>query len=390
MPGIFEGLRILELANVLAGPSVGQFFAELGAQVIKIENPRTRGDVTRSWRLSSEKDEWTNSAYFSAVNSGKYSVGLDLKNANHFKVFLELVSKSDMLISSYKPGDAEKLSIDYKSLKSVNSKLIYGQITGYGKDNPKVGYDAILQAETGFMFMNGEVGGKSLKMPVALIDILAAHQLKEALLIAYIHLLKSGEGSNVSVSLLDTAISSLANQATNYLIAKHNPVKMGAEHPNIAPYGSMFTCKNGEQIVLAIGNDQQFKTLCSIIGIAEIAEQKEFVTNAERVKNRSKLNTILQKAIQNLVFEDVIHLLNQQKIPAGKLQSVAEVFDSGIANHLLLKSNLETVGLRNFIAESNIFEQISHLSPPPAFNQDFRYVLSRFLHYSEHEIDLLN
>lgn len=390
MPGIFEELRILELANVLAGPSVGQFFAELGAQVIKIENPRTFGDVTRSWRLSSETDEWANSAYFSAINSGKYSLGLDLKNPSHMKVFLELVSKSDMLISSYKPGDAEKLSIDYESLKSENSKLIYGQITGYGNDNLKVGYDAILQAESGFMFMNGEPGGKSLKMPVALIDILAAHQLKEALLVAYIHQLKTGGGSKVTVSLLDTAISSLANQATNYLIAQHNPVKMGAEHPNIAPYGSVFSCINGEQIVLAIGTDKQFKTLSAIIGISEIADQKEFETNAGRVKHRKELNVIIQQAFSNLQFEGIISQLNERKIPAGKLQSVAEVFDSGIANHLLLKSNLQTVGLRNFVAKSDIFEETSHIAPPPTYNQDFRFVLSSILHYSEHEIDQLS
>lgn len=390
MSGIFEGLRVLESANVLAGPSVGQFFAELGAQVIKVENPRTKGDVTRSWRLPSETDEWNNSAYFSAVNSGKLSIALDLTSSAHFKIFLEFVSKSDILISSYKPGDAEKLHIDYESLKSVNPKLIYGQITGYGNDNPKVGYDAILQAESGFMYMNGEPGGNSLKMPVALVDILAAHQLKEAILLAHIRLLKTGEGSMVSVSLLDTAIASLANQATNYLLAKHNPVKMGAEHPNIAPYGSIFQCKNDEQIVLAIGTDKQFKVLCEIIGTPNLAERDEYKTNSQRVKNRESLNSELKKIFATLLFEDINKQLNEQKIPAGKLQSVAEVFTSGIADHLVLKSNLQAVGLRNFVAESEFLENSPHISPPPLLNQDFRYVLSRVLHYSDHEIDLLS
>ncbi len=389
MPGIFEGLRVIELANVLAGPSVGQFFAELGAQVIKVENPATRGDVTRSWKLASEVNDELNSAYFSAINSGKVSIALDLKNAKHFKVLMELVSKSNMLISSYKPGDAEKLAIDHLSLQKVNSNLIYGQITGYGDDDPKVGYDAILQAETGFMFMNGEPGGKSIKMPVALIDILAAHQLKEALLIAYIHHLKTGEASRVSVSLLDAAISSLANQATNYLIAGHNPVKMGADHPNIAPYGSVFQCKSGEQVVLAIGTDMQFKALCAVLLIPEIAELSEFMHNSARVTNRKKLDGLLQNSFSKVHFERIILQLNAHKIPAGRLQSVQEVLNSGVADHLLIKSNLQTVGLRNFVAESEVISKNSHISPPPAYNQDFHYVLSDILHYSAQEISQL-
>jgi crotonobetainyl-CoA:carnitine CoA-transferase CaiB-like acyl-CoA transferase len=386
MLGIFEGLRVLELANVLAGPSVGQFFAELGAQVVKIENPQTNGDVTRSWKLMGEAKEGSISAYFSAVNSGKLSIALDLKDPSHFLVFLDLVQKSDILISSYKPGDAERLNIDYNALKELNPKLIYGAITGYGSNNPKVGYDAILQAESGFMFMNGEPGGNSIKMPVALIDVLAAHQLKEALLLAYIHQLKTGVGSKVSVSLLDTAIVSLVNQATNYLIAKHDPVKMGSEHPNIAPYGSIFHCKDGEQIVLAIGTDKQFQTLCNIIRMPELANQVDFKKNANRVNNRSLLNDKLQKAFSKLIFTVIINQLNEHKIPAGKLRSVAEVFDSRNADHLVLQSDLKAVGLRNFVGESEFLHKLPHISPPPAFNQHFQFVLRHILQYSDLQI----
>lgn len=225
MPPIFQNLRVIELANVLAGPSVGQFFAELGAEVIKIENPKTKGDVTRSWKLKSEDSESSISAYFSAANSGKKSIALDLWNQEDLSILYKLIDKSDIVIASYKAGDAEKLRVDYESLKAINPKIIYGQITGYGDEDERVGYDAIIQAESGFMSMNGEQGGSSLKMPVALVDVLAAHHLKEAILLAYINLLKNNEGSKVSVSLFESAIASLANQATNYLIAGHNPQK---------------------------------------------------------------------------------------------------------------------------------------------------------------------
>jgi crotonobetainyl-CoA:carnitine CoA-transferase CaiB-like acyl-CoA transferase len=176
---MLEGLKVLELASVLAGPGVGQFFAELGAEVIKVENVRTGGDVTRSWKLASENEGEDRSAYFCSVNWGKKSLAIDLTSDYGKEVVKQLAVKADIIIASYKPGDAEKLGVAYSQLKKINPKLIYGQITGYGSDNPNVGYDAVIQAESGFMDMNGEVGGDPLKMPVALIDVLAGHQLKE-------------------------------------------------------------------------------------------------------------------------------------------------------------------------------------------------------------------
>src|SRR5688500_3344177 len=163
---MFENLRVLELASVLAGPSVGQFFAELGAEVIKVENTLTFGDVTRTWKLKEENTD-DRSTYFSAVNWGKKSIGIDLTSEKGKEIVYELVQQSDIVIASYKPGDAGKLGVDYKSLAAVNPQIIYGQITGFGSNNPRVGYDAVIQAEAGFMYMNGEPGGNSLKVPVA-------------------------------------------------------------------------------------------------------------------------------------------------------------------------------------------------------------------------------
>ncbi len=213
-------LKVLELASVLAGPSVGQFFAELGAEVIKIENPRNGGDVTRLWKTPGEPTD-DRSAYFCSCNWGKKSVALDLTIHRDIEIVRKLAAKSDIVIASYKPGDAEKLGVSYQQLRTHNERLIYGQITGYGSDDDRVGYDAVIQAEAGFMALNGEHEGPATKMPVALIDVLAAHHLKEGLLLALLTRERTKEGSVVEVSLVQTAVASLANQATNWLVGKN-------------------------------------------------------------------------------------------------------------------------------------------------------------------------
>src|SRR5690606_21180495 len=266
-----KDLVVLELASVLAGPGVGQFFAELGAEVIKVENIRTSGDVTRSWRL---KDETTDdrSAYFCAVNWGKQSIAVDLTHSSGRNIVHQLAARADVVIASYKPGDATRLGVDYDTLSQVNPALIYGEITGYGPHDPRVGYDAILQAEAGFMSMNGEPGATSLKMPVALVDILAGHQLKEGLLVAMIEKASSGRGRKVEVSLRDAAVASLVNQGTNYLVGRTVPGKEGSAHPNIAPYGDVFITADNREIILAVGTDQQFRQLCKVLDASELLE----------------------------------------------------------------------------------------------------------------------
>src|SRR5688572_22115958 len=198
---MFENLKVLELASVLAGPGVGQFFAELGATVLKVENPKTSGDVTRSWKAAGEQTD-DRSAYFCAVNWGKQSIVINLDSAEGQRIVHKLAEQCDIVIASYKPNDAEKIRVDYQTLRRLNASLIYGSITGYGPNEPRVGYDAVIQAEAGFMFLNGEPGRSSLKMPVALIDILAGHQLKEGILLALLRRQKTGEGALIEVSLL--------------------------------------------------------------------------------------------------------------------------------------------------------------------------------------------
>ena len=212
------GLKVIELVNVLTGPSVGNMLSEHGSEVIKIENILTEGDATRKWKLSEESSDTDISAYFSCANWGKKSLALNLKTEAGLEIVHRHVRGSDIVISSYKPGDAEKLKVDYATLKKINPRLIYGQVTGYGTKNPRPGYDAIIQAESGFIHMNGETEGKPSKMPIALMDLLAAHQLIEGILLAFLDREKTGMGRFIEVSLFQAGIAALANQAANWLV----------------------------------------------------------------------------------------------------------------------------------------------------------------------------
>jgi crotonobetainyl-CoA:carnitine CoA-transferase CaiB-like acyl-CoA transferase len=232
-------LTVIELSTVLAGPSVGMFFAELGAKVIKIEHP-TIPDVTRSWKLPYEQHDVPVSAYFSSVNYGKSYLTLNLLDTDDYSNFIELIKNADILLTNFKRGDDHKLGIETKKLQQLNKRLIIGKISGFGEESDRVAYDLILQAETGFMSMNGTTDSGPVKMPVALIDILAGHQLKEGILLALMDRQLTGKGSEVSVSLYDAAVCSLANQASNFLMTGHIAKRMGSLHPNIAPYGELF------------------------------------------------------------------------------------------------------------------------------------------------------
>lgn len=375
---MFQDIKVLELASVLAGPSVGQFFAELGATVIKVENSRTDGDVTRSWKSAGEQTD-DRSAYFCSVNWGKKSIALDLTSAEGKRIVQQLAAKSDIVIASYKPGDAEKLGVAFEQLSTNNKQLIYGQITGYGSTDARVGYDAVIQAESGFMFMNGEPGGAALKMPVALIDILAGHQLKEALLIALLKREKTGEGCLVEVSLIQTAIASLVNQATNFLVAGKIPQKQGSIHPNIAPYGEVFKTSDGKELLLAVGNDKQFKDLCVVLGKPQIAENILYTSNYTRVLNRVSLNGELKVLISTQASDNLLPQLQQLKIPAGIIQDVAQALALPQANSLLLQGeNLR--GVKTFVADfcfSNFRSVNIKLTDPPHLGEHTTEILTQ-------------
>ncbi|WP_235183920.1 CaiB/BaiF CoA transferase family protein [Hymenobacter sp. IS2118] len=366
----FAGLRVLELASVLAGPQVGQFFAELGAEVLKVESPA--GDVTRTWKTSAETaapaaDDATVSAYFSASNWGKKSLVLDLTTAAGQTSLHGIAATADIVLASYKPGDAEKLGAGYTTLSSANPRLIYGHLTGYGPDTARAGYDAVLQAEAGFMHLNAPGPGQlPQKMPVAMVDLLAAHQLKEGLLTALYQRERTGRGAAVHVSLLDSALSALANQAATYLVTGHDPQPLGSGHPSIVPYGTVYRAANGRRLVLAVGSDGQFRQLCAALEQPDWAADFRFGTNAARVTHRAALEALLTARIAAVDGDALLAALERRAVPAGAVRTVGEALAQPPAQRMLLPgAEAVSAGLRTVAFGSSTWGRVRHLSAPP-------------------------
>lgn len=392
--GLLSGLTVIELGSVLACPAVGMFMAELGARVIKIENITTRGDVTRSWKLPSELAENDISAYFSCVNWGKESLVIDLSQPDGQKILHDLIAYTDIVLVNYKAGDAKKLKADYDTLRTIKQNLIYGHITGYGLDDPRTGYDAVIQAESGFTFINGEPDGGPIKLPVAFMDLLAAHQLKEGLLLALLKRERTGQGEYVAVSLLQAGIASLVNQASNWLVGNTIPTRMGSDHPNIAPYGTIFRTADDKLIVLAVGSDRQFAKLCMQLGQAELAEDRRFSNNQHRVQNRQELNNILGKLIGKQERQILLDAMERDHVPAGAVNNMAEVFSCPQAEALIVKNqldkNAEIRAVHSVVFHFQQQEAVQKkLAAPPRFGQHSRSLMADTLGYSPEQIDTL-
>ncbi len=386
-PGPLSGLRVLELASILAGPLTGQFLAELGAEVIKVENPATGGDPTRGWWLRGEDHAAEVSAYFSCANWGKQSLALDLASPAGLAVIDALVARSDIVLQSFKPGDDRKLGLDAERLLTLNPKLIVGRISAYGSADARPGFDAIIQAESGFTFLNGTPDGPPVKMPVALVDLLAAHQLKEAILLALLAQARGdATGRVLDVSLLDAAIASLANQASNYLVAGQVPQRMGSEHPNIVPYGAVFRLSDGAELVLAVGTDRQWLALATTLGLEALGADPRFVTNQGRVQHRAELGAALDTAFAVLDRATADKLLRASRVPFGFVNDMREVFAQPQAEPLLLEGG-GLQGVRSFVAQG-LFRALP-LLPPPAFNADGAAVLRRVLGYDDERLTAL-
>ena len=343
MSDFFKDLKVVEIASVLAGPSVGMFFSEMGSTVIKIENKKSKGDVTRSWKLPSEDKDVKISAYFCSVNYNKEYQFLDLMNKEDLLKVKTYVSEADIVILNFKKGDDIKFGLDYESLTNTNPNLIYGTINGFGEESERVAYDLILQAETGFMSMNGTPESGPVKMPVALIDVLAGHQLKEGLLVALIDRIKTGNGRKVSVSLYESAIASLANQATNWLMGNHVAKRIGSTHPNICPYGELFYTNDNQQITFAIGSSKQFNNLCDILDLSHLTSDKMFIDNFSRVKNRVALEKLIAKKVNKWNSTDLIEKLHKRFVPVAKINTIDEVFKSTEAQAMILNEEIDGV-----------------------------------------------
>ncbi|QKG58834.1 CoA transferase [Hymenobacter sp. BRD128] len=367
-------MRVLELAAVLAGPQVGQFFAELGADVLKIEPPT--GDVTRTWRTPGDAPDSSVSAYFAASNWGKASLVLDLTEPEAQAALHRLATEADVLLLSYKPGDAEKLGVGYAALSAANPRLIYAHLTGYGPASPRVGYDAVLQAETGFMHLNAaSPADPPQKMPVALIDLLAAHQLKEGILTALYQREKTGRGALLSVSLLDSALASLANQGATWLVTGHDPRPLGSGHPGIVPYGTVYRTADGQRLVLAIGTDAQFRQLCLVLMRPRWADEPRFATNPARVRHRAALEELLLVRIAELNGATLLHELARLGVPAGAVRTVGEALSQEAAQAMLLPPQSPAfpfAGLRTVAFRSSVWPVVGQLAPPPGLAPDYQ------------------
>lgn len=337
---MFQGLKIIELAGVMAGPAAGSFFSELGADVVKIENPRTGGDITRQWKLPSENPAAPASAYFAAVNWRKLHLFLDLEDPTNLEQVYGMIRQADVMICNWKKGDAEKFKLDHATVAALNPGIIYANINGFGDEEDRVAFDVVLQAETGWMFMNGTPTSPPVKLPVAIIDLFAAHQLKEGILTALIRRYKTGKGSRVSVSLFDTAVSALANQAANYITAGHIPQRIGSLHPNIAPYGEILACKDGTQVVLAIGSDRQFRNLCTVLGCPQLADDERYAHNTARVHNRNTLIGDLQSRVQSFDGDVFLKACQEAHVPVGAIRDLQQVFALPSAQDLILSDDV--------------------------------------------------
>lgn len=337
-----SSLKIIDLSTVLAGPSVGSFFAELGAEVIKIEHPKHK-DVTRSWKLPTENETTTVSAYFSSVNYKKQYRFLNLTQSKDYQEFLEILKDADVVLMNFKTSSQVKLKITDEALWEVNPALLIGKISGYGQNSSRVAYDLILQADTGFMSMNGTPDSGPVKMPVALIDVMAAHQLKEGILLALLEQSRQDkkQGRVIHVSLYDAAISALANQASNYLMEKHTPQRQGSLHPNIAPYGEIFITKDSQKITFAIGSDLHFKKLISYLGMPNLAEDELFLHAQNRVVNRTELEKLLQKKIKNFNAEKILTDMENLAVPCAKIKNLQNVFESKQAENMIREEQIE-------------------------------------------------
>lgn len=322
-----EGLRVVELARILAGPFAGQTLADLGAEVIKVE--ARNGDDTRGWGPPFiDHDGESSAAYFHSCNRGKASITIDLTNADDQQRLKELIISSDILVENFKVGGLKKYGFDYESVKSINPALIYCSITGFGQTGPyahRAGYDYIIQGMSGFMSITGESGGMPQRAGVAVTDLFTGLYATTAILSALHMRNNTGQGQHIDMALLDCAVSVMVNQAMNFMSTGVSPERVGNIHPNLCPY-QVFECSDGH-IIIAVGNDGQFARLCSILDLENLSQNPLFVTNKQRVLNRNQLTSKLSAAIRLMEKNTLLKLCEDKNVPAGPINTMEEVFN---------------------------------------------------------------
>ncbi|MGV3655075.1 MAG: CaiB/BaiF CoA transferase family protein [Noviherbaspirillum sp.] len=402
MAGALSHIRVLDLSRILAGPWAGQILADLGADVIKVERPGA-GDDTRGWGPPYLKDESGRdtdvAAYYLCANRNKQSVTIDITQPAGQDLVRRLAAQSDVVLENFKLGGLKQYGLDYASLKAVNPKLVYCSITGFGQDGPyaaRAGYDFLIQGLGGLMSLTGvpegEPGAGPMKAGVALTDILTGLYATVAVLAALAHRdrdgYRSGDGQHIDLALLDVQVACLANQAMNYLATGKPPVRLGNAHPSIVPYQDFPTADG--YMILAVGNDGQFKRLCESAGCPEMAADARFATNKARVENRATLIPLLKQRTVVRNTAEWIALLEQAGVPCGPINTLADVFADPqvVARRLKIDMPHPEAGTVPLVASPIRLSEtpVEYRNPPPGLGEHTEEVLGRLLGLGQHEV----
>lgn len=383
-PGALNGVKLLDLSRILAGPTCTQLLGDLGAMVLKIENPKTGGDDTRQWGPPYVSDSAGNptdlSAYFMAANRNKRSVAVDIATTDGQQLIRRLAAEADILIENFKPGGLAKYGLDYASLKEAHPRLIYCSISGYGQTGPnshKPGYDLMAQGYGGIMSLTGEPDGAPMKAGVGIADVMCGMYACVGILAALRHRDQTGEGQQIDVALVDAQIAWLINEGVNYLTTGALPQRRGNNHPNIVPYGVYETADG--HVILAVGNDSQFKRFLGFLNLEGLAEDPRFASNPARIAHRDALNSILAPALQRHSTTAIIAAMEERKVPAGPVQTLDEVFasDQVAAREMAIEMEADP-GRVHLIGNPLKLSRtpVTYRHPPPLCGADTEAVLS--------------
>ncbi|MDI6029291.1 CaiB/BaiF CoA-transferase family protein [Corticibacterium sp. UT-5YL-CI-8] len=383
-----EGIKVLDLSRVLAGPWATMSLADLGAEVWKIENV-DGGDDTRAWSVPSYKGV---STYYMCANRGKRSLALDLKSPEGLEIVRRLAAQCDVVVENFRVGTAERLQIGYEQISKINPGVVYCSISGYGRDTSEVrrpGYDFIAQAESGLMAITGEADGQPLRFGVAIVDITCGMIATQSILAALFHKERTGEGQHIDVTLIDCALNLLINVGSGYLNSQSEIKRYGNAHPTVVPY-QIFACSDGS-FALAIGNDRQFKALCQqVIGRPDLFEDARFRTANGRAKNRRDLIPILENIFLSDKRDRWMDSFTAAEVPAGIVKSVGEALTSEIVKQRSLVQTIHSpyLGPVRLVrpAQGLAAQKDAHYTAPPMLGQDTRQVLSEVLGYSNEQI----
>lgn len=366
------GLRVLELARILAGPWIGQLLADLGADVVKVEAPE--GDDTRKWGppfVEGVDGENLSAAYFHSANRGKRSITADFRTEEGQALVKRLAAHADVVVENFKVGGLVKYGLDAVSLRTEFPRLVYCSVTGFGQTGPyapRAGYDFLVQGMGGPMSVTGEPAGAPMKAGYAVADIFTGLYASTGILAALRRRDQTGEGATLDMALLDTQIAVLGNQAMNYLVGGAPPARLGNAHPNIVPY-DVFPVADGH-IIIATGNDGQWRKLCEVLGEPALAEHIDYIDNRSRVKNRVALTDILHRLCQRYAKLDLLAALEQVGVPAGPINDIAEVFaDPQVAARgvkVELASDVAKAGHIPTIASPIVMDGVRQVSPRPS------------------------